>query len=189
LGDQVRAAAVYDPIHHTVYSGYLPGPKDCPENDSLATAWEIATGNTTNLTEKAETSIRKELRKEAIALHFTRSSTEKLHEILAVPENQEENQNKCFLENLANRCGSIYALNSGLMAMTEVAAGGMGAFINNITNSWDVAAGEVLIKACGGRVTDFDGNPITYSKEKISVVSAKEHLHQEILDIIKQSMK
>jgi fructose-1,6-bisphosphatase/inositol monophosphatase family enzyme len=183
LDDQVRVGAVYDPIHHTIFSGYLPGPKDYPEKDSRAMVWEIATGNVNNLTQMTRESLRIELRKEVVGLHFTRSKDTRLHDILKCSSQQDQS----FVEQLAKATGGIYALNSGLLAMTEVASGGLGAFVNNITNSWDVAAGEVLIRACGGRVTDFNGNPIHYSKQDTSLVAAKEHLHKEIIDLIKKA--
>lgn len=36
------------------------------------------------------------------------------------------------------------------------------------TKEWDIAAGHALIKAVGGRVTDLNGNEITYDKEDFS---------------------
>ena len=76
-----------------------------------------------------------------------------------------------MLERLAVASGGIYALNSGIVAMTEIAKGGLGAFVNIITNPWDVAAGEVIVKACGGKVTNFENEPIRYASiDPISVI-------------------
>ncbi|NJN99544.1 MAG: hypothetical protein HC875_38310 [Anaerolineales bacterium] len=90
-----------------------------------------------------------------------------------------------MLERLADAAAAIYAQNSGVVAMADVARGALGGFVNVITNLWDVAAGEVLVQACGGKVTDFAGQPIGYaSVEQTSVVAAKGHLHAEILSIL-----
>jgi len=58
--------------------------------------------------------------------------------------------------------------------------------VNNITNLWDVAAGEVLVRACGGKVTGFSGDAINYSEpKKVSVVAAKSpSLHTELLNVL-----
>jgi fructose-1,6-bisphosphatase/inositol monophosphatase family enzyme len=75
------------------------------------------------------------------------------------------------------------------LALAEVARGGLSGFVNITTNPWDTAAGEVLIKACGGRVTDFSGKEIDYSSsEKISIIAAKDNaLHAAIMRIIQSA--
>jgi fructose-1,6-bisphosphatase/inositol monophosphatase family enzyme len=86
-----------------------------------------------------------------------------------------------MLQRLALASGGIYALGSGILAMADVARGALGGFVNIITNLWDVAAGEVLVRACGGKVTTFEGSPIEYtSANQISVIAAKGHLYKEI---------
>ena len=69
--------------------------------------------------------------------------------------------------------------------MTDVSRNAIEAFVNNITNLWDVAAGQVLVEACGGRVTDFEGNAIDYAAIKpVSLIAAKDHLYDQIKDIV-----
>lgn len=48
--DQLRTAAIYDPIHNVVYSGLLPGSYKNPENFASAWAWNIASGDRKDLT-------------------------------------------------------------------------------------------------------------------------------------------
>jgi len=181
ISDQVRVAAVYEPAHNIVYSAVLQGPKSSPESQSVARSWEVSTGNRTNLVEKLTNKNDQRLIKEAIGVHFTRSNNSKLHDFMLV------------LEELAKRSNSIYAINSGILSMTNVATGSLGAFVNNWTNLWDIAAGEVLIRACGGRVTTFDEQPIDYCADprkadahRTSVVAAYSgSIHDEILQILK----
>ncbi len=181
IGQQPRVAAVYDPTHHIVYYGSLRGPYENPEANAYAYAWQVASNTKTNLVELAAEIEKKgeknNLDKEAIGVHFTRSKRDKLKEFLrpATPDSMS------VFEKISDKAGCIYALNSGLLAMIKVATGSLGGFINNVTNPWDVAAGEVIVKACGGKVTRFDGAPIDYSsKEKTSLISTKKHLYDDI---------
>jgi len=72
--------------------------------------------------------------------------------------------------------------------MTEVARGGLGGFVNNFTNLWDITPGEVIVRACGGKVTDFEGKAIDYAAKeyKASVIAGyNEEIHTEIHDVLK----
>jgi fructose-1,6-bisphosphatase/inositol monophosphatase family enzyme len=184
VGNQPRASAIYDPFHNVVYFAVLTGPYENPTAYGKAIAWEVATGNRIDLTQMAKkvSENPRELKKEAIDIHLSRTQRHKLHEFLEIPPSQSSS----MLERLALRCGATYAYNCGVVAMADVARGALGAFVTNVTNLWDVAAGEVLVSACRGTVTDFDGRPISYSTfNNPSVVAAKKHLHPLILDILK----
>jgi myo-inositol-1(or 4)-monophosphatase len=76
-----------------------------------------------------------------------------------------------------------YMLNTGQLALALVASGQLSAYINNYTNTWDVAAGAVLVEAVGGRVTDFSGRPIDYGTHtKVQVIAASDPaMHEELL--------
>lgn len=195
VDNQARVSAIYDPIHHVVYSALLWGSYDEPEARAEASAWQVATGDRINLVMSALKENPKPLQKEAIAIHLTRNkhNLDKLSQFLGVYSSPA----KSMLERLAIKSGGIYAINSGVVAMADVARGALGGFVNIVTNLWDVAAGEVLVRACGGKVTgnpirDFEGRllgfidtPITYSSaNQISVVAAKAHLHDQILEIL-----
>jgi len=181
--DQVRVSAIYDPIHHEVYSAVLPGEYNNPELGAQASAWQVAGGNRVDMVEeaKARNKTYKQLSEEAIGIHLTRSEKNrpKLKEFVGCVGTES------MLERLAVNAGGVYALNSGIVAMVNVARGALGGFVNIVTNPWDVAAGEVLVRACGGTVTDFGGNPIAYRRdEQVSVIAAKRHLHPQIKDLL-----
>jgi fructose-1,6-bisphosphatase/inositol monophosphatase family enzyme len=183
IEDQVRVSAIYDPIHHVVYSALLLGPYDNPDAQSQAWVWEVSAGNRVDLTRLSPDYVTPQrLKEEAIGVHLTRTNPDKLHEFLDIQSPYDES----VLERLAKAAKDIYALNSGIVAMTNVARGALGGFVNNITNLWDVAAGEVLIRACGGKVTDFNGYPINYSApRRTSVVAARNvALHGQIVQML-----
>ena len=170
---QPRVGAMYDPIHNEVYSAVLPGPFDQPEKGAWAFVWEIAAGKRIDLALLGQKRETLPLVWEAAAIHLTRSDPKKLAEFLDE------------LKNLAEACNSIYALNAGIPAMALVARSSLGAYINNHTNLWDAAAGEVLVRASGGMVTRFDGQNLSYdSNRRVSVVAAKAHLHAALLQIL-----
>lgn len=184
VDDQPRVSAVYDPIHHVVYSAVLSGPYEQPTASREAWAWQIATGDRVDLAARAAQAASKPLVEEAVGIHLTRSkrNQHRRKEFLGIhlPANSDG-----MLERLADGSGAIYAINSGIVAMADVARGAMGGFVNIVTNLWDVAAGEVLVKACGGQVTDFAGAPMNYAvTEPVSIVAAKNHLHSQLLTIL-----
>lgn len=184
IGDQVRVSAIYDPVRHIVYSGSLKGPYDSPEDTVSAHAWHISSGIRESLipTKKEKDRI-VDLKEEAVGTHFPRKSedSEKLRSFIS-PKDGEDS----IFFRLSTELGSIYALNSGLFAAAEIVRDALGGFVNITTNPWDIASGEVLLRACGGAVTDFNGKPLTYdSDKKINIVVAKNRdLHSKLLKLI-----
>ena len=182
LDSHLRVSAIYDPIHHVVYSGMLKGPNERPEADSSAWVWHVAIGSRTPFPEITE-SKKRPLGKEPVAVHLSRTKKDSLVAFLRPDDPTQPGP----LEDLALKSGGIYALNSGILAMAEVARGSLGGFVNVATNPWDIAAGEVLVRASGGKVTDIHGQRVSYSTTKrASVVAAKAHLHGKILKILGQ---
>jgi 3'(2'), 5'-bisphosphate nucleotidase len=54
---------------------------------------------------------------------------------------------------------------------------------------WDHAAGSIILHESGGRVTDFSGKPLDFSKGKtlennVGILATNGHLHQEVLRAI-----
>lgn len=181
IGSQPRVGAVYDPIHNVVYSAFLPGSSQIPEAKAEAWAWEVSTGNRKRMSSLDKDLMSPTLRSEAIGIHFTRTKHDKLTPYLRAngPDGC------CLLENLSRSTGAIYALNSGHLALTEVARGTFGGFLNTVTNLWDVAAGEVLVRACKGKVTQFDGCPISYAEyHETSLLAAKNTIYDQLKSIM-----
>lgn len=177
-----RVSAIYDPVHHVVYSAVLKGSNLEPASRSTASLWHVGIGVREDLKVKSEEKGKQNLASEPLGVHFTRSSANRnlLNEFVGL------GQHKNTFQQLATTAKGIYALNSGVLAMTEVARGALGGFINIVTNLWDVAPGDVLIKAIGGKVTDYKNQEVDYSKAgKTSVVAAKTPgIHQEIFAAI-----
>jgi fructose-1,6-bisphosphatase/inositol monophosphatase family enzyme len=156
---RLALGAIYDPFHNQVFYGSL---RRFPDGSSapFANVWSIAAGNVEDLRQRQHRNTRRNL----IATHIGRSNPSARRRLLKflpfICDDKELN-------------GGTYMLNSGQMALAHVASGNLGAFVNNRTNIWDVAAGEVLIRAVGGKVTDFNGRDIDYGQStEISVLAA-----------------
>jgi fructose-1,6-bisphosphatase/inositol monophosphatase family enzyme len=162
--------AIYDPLHNVVYYGSLRYNHAGELHSRTAYAWRVQSGSLLDLTgleKKGKT-------KRLIATHLTRSDKKKRKEFLEK------------LDKLTENCGGTYMFNTGQLALAYIASGHLNVFVNNYTNIWDVAAGEVIVRAMGGKVTNFNGDTIDYGRStKIEVVaSADAGVHQKILEIL-----
>jgi fructose-1,6-bisphosphatase/inositol monophosphatase family enzyme len=160
----LRVGAIYDPIHHVVYYGSLPEVRP-----RRAFKWSVASGENV---EMQPTRGDGEL---LVATHLTRSNASKRNEMIRK------------LDAVVSAAGAHYQLNSGQLALAYVAGGMLSGFANNSTNTWDVAAGQVLVEAIGGQVTRFDGSRIAYATPgKVEVVAgATSSIHRRLLHLLK----
>jgi len=178
IEDKPRVSALYDPVQNTVYSALLPGPDNNICQDAEAWEWHISSNHRNNLIYLNQINEKKSLLQESIGIHFTRSDPVKLHELI------QSDNSLSPLEKLSQASSGIYSFNSSFIAMILVARGALGAYINNTTQLWDIAAGEILVRACEGKVTDFNKKPISYhSPSRVSVVAAKQHIYHDIMEL------
>lgn len=76
--------------------------------------------------------------------------------------------NKIFLE-----CGDIRRAGSAALDLAYVAAGRHDGYWERGVQSWDIAAGELIVREAGGLVTDFSGNNDPLYKGEIVAGSVK----------------
>lgn len=75
-------------------------------------------------------------------------------------------------------------LGSAAVDLAYVACGRFDGFYEYSLNAWDVAAGVLLVKEAGGRVTDFKGGgDYLFGRE---LISSNEKLHEDLLKVIQQ---
>lgn len=172
---QLCAGAVYDPMHHQVFYGSIRSSEHNEQKTAKASVWTINSGHVEPLRRlDASASTNRCL----IATHLSRSDKVARDRFLKfLPHLYDDRSVKC----------GTYMLNSGQMALARVAWGNLDAFINNTTKIWDVAAGEVLIRAVGGKVTDFEGHEIDYGAcSDTSVLACRTpELHDDLLKVIR----
>lgn len=168
IGGRLSVGAIYDPFYNQVFYGSLRVLKDGRE-EPVARVWNIHAGSIGDYSGKGSTATERKL----IATHITRSDVDARSRFLR------------FLPNLYDSKsfrGGTYMLNCGQMALANVACGHLAAFLNNTTGIWDVAAGEILIRAAGGKVTDFKGRDIDYGESsRVSVIACESAvMHQQL---------
>jgi myo-inositol-1(or 4)-monophosphatase len=76
----------------------------------------------------------------------------------------------------------VKCFGSALVECAWVASGRLDAYLMLRFNSWDVAAGLLLIEEAGGRVSDVAGNP--WSFESTSLLASNGHIHEAALQAL-----
>ena len=80
---------------------------------------------------------------------------------------------------------NVRRLGCASLDLAYVAAGRFDAFWERGLNSWDIAAGAILIREAGGFVTDADGDP-DFLKTG-SICGGNEIMHRELLALLKNA--
>jgi len=73
-------------------------------------------------------------------------------------------------------------MGSAAIEMAYVAAGRIESFMVPGVNSWDVAAGALLVQEAGGRVTDFSNK--TWHTESRDILASNKIVHKTLLKVI-----
>jgi myo-inositol-1(or 4)-monophosphatase len=96
----------------------------------------------------------------------------------------EENNLQYFCA-FALTCQGIRRTGSAALDLCYLAAGRIDGFWESKLNPWDCAAGYLIVSEAGGRVTDYSGGPASIYKAE--VVASNNRIHQEMLDVLKQT--
>ncbi len=85
---------------------------------------------------------------------------------------------------LSLRALGVRRLGSAALDLAYVAAGRFDAFWEFGLSPWDFAAGMVLVREAGGRVTRADGGPDVFA-EPTSILASNSHIHQAVLQVLR----
>jgi len=88
---------------------------------------------------------------------------------------------------LVKNTHGIRRLGSAAIDLAYVACGRFEAFYEYGLHPWDIAAGMILVREAGGKVSDFDGSEKNLTGEEI--VAANSLVYSEILEILSKFMK
>jgi myo-inositol-1(or 4)-monophosphatase len=87
-----------------------------------------------------------------------------------------------ILELLMRKTHGIRRMGAAAVDLAYVAAGRFDGFYEYNLNSWDMAAGVLLIKEAGGTVTDFNGSDnYLFGGDIVAAAGA----HQELVEVIR----
>ena len=81
------------------------------------------------------------------------------------------------------RVGNVRRLGAAALDLAYVAAGRYDAYWERSLQSWDVAAGIVLVREAGGFVNDLDGG--TDMLTKGSIIAGNEAIHRKLGDLVR----
>ncbi len=86
---------------------------------------------------------------------------------------------------LMPQVAGLRRLGAAALDLAYVACGRLDAFWERGLNSWDIAAGMVLIREAGGYISDADGGnePLKTG----SIACGNEVLHRELVKLLKQA--
>lgn len=90
-----------------------------------------------------------------------------------------------LLRELMHRTRGIRRLGSAAADLAYVACGRFEAFYEYGLNSWDVAAGVILVREAGGQVSGFRPSKDPVFDEEI--VASNSAIHEELLEVIERS--
>lgn len=88
-----------------------------------------------------------------------------------------------WIRAMYDHCRDIRRLGSAALDLCYVAAGRYDGFAELILMPWDYAAGLLIVEEAGGRVTNFNGAPVSLDRES-SIVASNTKLHEEILNYL-----
>lgn len=116
------------------------------------------------------------------------SSEDKLIDTLFATENSSKLDVRMgdfeILLKICQKIRGVRIFGSGALHLAALAQGHLDFYYKTKFNYWDVAAGIVLIREAGGKVTDFEGNEIKRSSPNI--VCSNTILHSEVLTLLSQ---
>jgi len=88
------------------------------------------------------------------------------------------------LDHFLRRSLGVRRAGAAVLDLAYVACGRFDGFWELRLKPWDVAAGVLLVREAGGRVTDFEGGPDCLSGDFI--VASNGHIHDEMLRVIRE---
>lgn len=90
-----------------------------------------------------------------------------------------------YIKPLLFKVGYPYSVGSAVGCLALIGKGVFDGVVNQAW-VWDFAAGTVIIREAGGKVTDFEGNEPDWSKDRLNIIASNGLLHDKILEILKK---
>lgn len=81
------------------------------------------------------------------------------------------------------RAQGFRRMGAAALDLAYVAAGRLDGYWEYKLNSWDVAAGVLLVREAGGTVTDIDGRPFRLTRGP-ELVASNGRIHEQMLDVL-----
>lgn len=92
-----------------------------------------------------------------------------------------------LIQDLYGHVGGLRLMGSAAAEICYVAAGRFEARVEGFIGPWDIAAGYVILKQAGGKMTGFDGNPDCLGAREVFASNGK--VHEELLKVLQRHKK
>ena len=89
-----------------------------------------------------------------------------------------------LVNHLYGRVGGLRVQGSAAAELCYVAMGRFEARLELLLGPWDIAAGALILKQAGGRITTFNGNEDCYSGKEVLATNGK--IHKDLLQIVQK---
>ena len=84
-----------------------------------------------------------------------------------------------IIANLLRNCTDVRRMGAAALDLAYIAAGKFDCFYEEILRPWDYAAGAVIIEEAGGKITDLEGNKVTFEKSR-GILASNGFTHEEL---------
>jgi myo-inositol-1(or 4)-monophosphatase len=92
-----------------------------------------------------------------------------------------------WFQTLEGRTHAVRRLGSTALCLAYVSAGWLDGFYERDLWPWDIAAGLLLVKEAGGRVSNFEGDAVVLADGR--VVASNGRIHRDILRVIQNGAR
>jgi myo-inositol-1(or 4)-monophosphatase len=95
-----------------------------------------------------------------------------------------DQDNVAQFERFLKRTHGVRRPGAAALDLAYVAAGRLDGYWEYKLNSWDVAAGILLVQEAGGLVTDIQGQPAIMAP-KLELIVSNGRIHEQMVDVLK----
>lgn len=79
----------------------------------------------------------------------------------------------------------IRRIGSAAIELAYIACGRLDAYFELLLKPWDFAAGQIILQEAGGRITDYNGTPVTPEKP-VAILATNGKIHEELVELLKE---
>lgn len=90
-----------------------------------------------------------------------------------------------YVSKLITKIAYPYQFGSAAMTLALVAQGTLDLYVSQ-AYLWDFAAGVVMVREAGGKVTDFEGHEPDWKNDRLDIIASNGLIHDAILEALKK---